>query len=108
VADRVRVAASRKRGGAKRPAKKKRVRSRRLGIFGLVILAVMIMGFLTRRVMLPSAVHYLAHRAPDSPVATTDDGARSDSSANHGGGDSEPLTNSDRDELNAIIKHKAK
>jgi hypothetical protein len=85
------------------------VRSRRLGIFGLVILAVMILGFLTRRVMLPSAVHYLAHRAPDSPVATTDDGAQSDSSASRNdGGDSEPITNSDRDELNAIIKHETK
>src|SRR6266849_10899752 len=82
VADRVRVAASRKRGGAKRPAKKKPTR-RRPGILILVALMVLILGFLTRRIMLPSAVHYLAHRPPDessrsheveNPV-TSDDGS---------------------------------
>jgi len=106
VADRLRVAASRKRGGAKRPVKKtRRPRSRRLGAFALVVLAVMILGFITRRVMLPSAVHYLAHRPADNP----DSGAASNSRANQdGGGDSEHLTTGDRDELNAIIKQKAK
>ena len=112
MADRVRVAASRKRGGAKRPAKKSkraRSRSRRLGIIGLIILAVMILGFLTRRVMLPSAVHYLAHRPPDTPATNTDSGAESNPSANQDtDSDSEHLTNGDRDELDAIIKHKAK
>src|SRR6266403_499101 len=63
VADRLRVAASRKRG-AKRPAKKK-PRRRSPGILLLVALVVLILGFLTRRIMLPSAVHYLAHRPPD-------------------------------------------
>ena len=110
MADRVRVAASRKRGGAKRPVKKtRRPRSRRLGIFALIVLAVMILGFLTRRVMLPSAVHYLAHRPADNPATTPDGVAASDSSTNHdGGADSEHLTNGDRDELNAIIKQKGK
>jgi hypothetical protein len=110
VADRVRVAASRKRGGAKRPVKKtRRPRSRRLGTLALVVLAVMILGFLTRRVMLPSAVHYLAHRPADSPATTTDGGTASNPSANqNGGADSEHLTTRDRDELNAIIKQKGK
>jgi len=112
VADRVRVAASRKRGGAKRPAKKSgraRSRSRRLGIIGLAFLAMMILGFLTRRVMLPSAVHYLVYRPPDNPAATSDDGAQSNSSANRdSGSDTEHLTTDDRDQLDAIIKNKAK
>lgn len=110
MADRVRVAASRKRGGAKRPVKKTgRARSRRLGTVALVFLAMLILGFLTRRVMLPSAVHYLAHRPADNPATTADGGTESNSSANHdGGSESEHLTNGDRDELNAIIKQKGK
>jgi hypothetical protein len=100
------VAASRKRGGAKRPVKKtQRARSRRLGTLALVVLAVMILGFLTRRVMLPSAVHYLAHRPPDSPATNTDGGTASGSGANQDG-DSEHLTTGDRQQLDAIIKHK--
>ena len=110
MADRVRVAASRKRGGAKRPVKKtQRARSRRLGSLALLIIAVMILGFITRRVMLPSAVHYLAHRPADSPATTTDGGTVSDSGANQdGGADSEHLTTGDRQELDTIIKHKGK
>jgi hypothetical protein len=97
------VAASRKGGGAKRPAKKtKRPRSQRLGTVALVFLAMLILGFITRRVMLPSAVHYLAHRPPDNAL-TTGDGANHD-----GGSDSEHLTTGDRDQLDAIIKQKGK
>jgi hypothetical protein len=63
---------------------------------------MLILGFITRRVMLPSAVHYLAHRPADNPV-TTSDGANRD-----GGADSEHLTTGDRDELDTIIKQKGK
>ena len=106
MADRVRVAASRKRGGARRPVKKtQRARSRRLGSLALIVLAVMILGFITRRVMLPSAVHYLAHRPADNPATTTDGGTVSDSGANQDG-DSEHLTTGDRQELDTIIKRK--
>jgi hypothetical protein len=115
VADRVRVAASRKRGGAKRPAKK--ARRRQPGIIFLAAIAALIIGFLARRMMLPSAVHYIAHRPAEEPrragdvesPATTDDGAESNARANQdGGSDSEHLTTGDRRELDAIIKHKAK
>ncbi len=115
MADRVRVAASRKRGGVKRPAKK--AKRRQPGIILLAALAALILGFLARRMMLPSAVHYIAHRAPDesrragdveSP-ATTDDAAESDATTNQDErSDSEHLSNGDRRELDAIIKHKAK
>ena len=110
MADRVRVAASRKRGGAKRPAKKK-PRRRSPGILFLVALMVLILGFLTRRIMLPSAVHYLAHRPPDeprrsgeveSPAATNDD------APNAGANRDENLSTGDRRQLNEIIKQKTK
>ena len=102
MANRVRVAASRKRGGAKRPVKKtQRARSRRLGTLALLVLAVMILGFITRRVMLPSAVHYLAHRPADNPATVSNSGDNQD-------GDSEHLTNGDRQELDTIIKRKGK
>jgi hypothetical protein len=93
VADRVRVASSRKRAGARRPAKKKRMR--RLGILGLAALAMLILGFLAKRIMIPSAVHYIAYRAPDAPQANPP-------------GASEELTPADQRELDAIIKRKAK
>jgi hypothetical protein len=53
-------------------------------------LAALILGFLAKRVMIPSAVHYIAYRAPDHPST------------------SENLTPSDRSKLNAIIKDKSK
>jgi len=69
---------------------------------------MLILGFITRRVMLPSAVHYLAHRPPDNSATTSDGGAVSNSRANRDGAESEHLTNGDRDELDAIIKQKGK
>ena len=93
MVDRVRVASSRKRAGARRPPKKKRMR--RLGIFGLALLAMLILGFLTKRIMIPSAVHYIAYRAPDQPQADPPD-------------TSEQLTPADQRQLDAIIKRKSK
>jgi hypothetical protein len=118
VADRVRAAPGRKRAGARRPARKKR----RLGFIALALLAALILGFLARRVMIPSAVHYIAYRPPDQPQsmreanqpATSQQDSGGDRSAGsvksnsaaHGG--SEQLTPRDRSELDAIIKRKAK
>jgi len=99
VADRLRVAASRKRG-AKRPAKKKPKR-RPLGFFFLVALMTLIMGFLARRMMLPSAVHYLAHRPADVSRRSGDVDSQPTS------GD-ENLSTGDRRQLDEIIKRKAK
>ena len=95
---------------------------RRLGIIGLAALTLLILGFLTKRVLIPSAVHYIAYRPPDQPqrvretdqpVASQQDdgGDRSAGSAKsnpaaHGG--SEQLTPGDRSELDAIIKRKSK
>lgn len=101
MADRVRVAQARKRSGAKRPAKKKRMRG--LRVFGLSLLAALILGFLAKRVMVPSVVHYLAYRPPDQAQATApaSEGQGADT-------DSENLTPDDRRQLDAIIKRKGK
>lgn len=118
MADRVRV---RKRAGGKRPAKKKR--TRRPGILVLAALAALILGFLVKRVMIPSAVHYIAYRPPDEPQAVreanqpetsqgdsdVDDSAASNVKANADPRTgSENLTPSDRAQLNEIIKRKAR
>ena len=109
MADRVRVAASRKRGGAKRPAKKKPGR-RSPGILLLVALMVLILGFLTRRIMLPSAVHYLAHRPPDEPRRSgeVESPLTNDDASNAGANRDENLSTGDRRQLNEIIKQKTK
>ena len=99
MADRLRVAASRKRG-AKRPAKKK-PRRRPLGFFFLVGLMTLILGFLARRMMLPSAVHYLAHRPADVSRRSGDVEVPPTN-------EDENLSTGDRQHLNEIIKQKAK
>ena len=101
MADRARVAHARKRRGAKRPAKKKRMRG--LGTIGLSLLAALILGFLAKRVMIPSVVHYIAYRPPDHPQANT-----SAAEAQGADNDSENLTPADRRQLDAIIKRKTK
>lgn len=109
MADRVRVAASRKRGGAKRPAKNKPSR-RQPGILVLVALMALILGFLARRIMLPSAVHYLAHRPADEPRRSgeVESPAANDDASNAGANRDENLSIGDRRQLNEIIKRKAK
>jgi hypothetical protein len=99
VADRVRVTPPRKRASAKRPSKKKR--KPRPGMFAIALLVALILGFLAKRVMIPSAVHYIAYRPPDRPQAN--------STAGNGASDtSENITPSDRSELDSIIKRKDK
>jgi hypothetical protein len=92
VAERVRVPA-RKRTSGKRPAKKKR--TRRLGVVGLALLAALILGFLTKRTLIPSAVHYIAYRPPDQPQANPPDAT-------------EQLTPADQRQLDEIIKRKTR
>ena len=110
MANRVRVAAPRgKRGGAKRPPKKK-TRRRRPGIIFLVALAVVILGFLARRVMLPSAVHYLAYRPPEPrPLGDVEGPATTNNDRSNPATDQdENPTASDREELDSILRNKAK
>ena len=101
MAERVRVAHARKRRGGKRPAKRQRTRG--LRIFGLSLLAALIFGFLAKRVMIPSVVHYIAYRPPDHPQVNTPA-----SEAQGADNDSENLTPGDRRQLDEIIKRKTK
>jgi len=117
VADRIRVARRRKRARARRPAKKSR--KRRLGTFALALLVALIFGFLTKRMMIPSAVHYIVHRPPDQPRPVTqtdsetedrnitnDAGASNAKSNTDEQGASENLTPGDRSALDALMKRK--
>jgi len=70
-----------------------------LRLFALACLAALILGFLAKRVMIPSAVHYIAYRPPDHPPSTSE--------ANPPAA-SEQLTPADRSRLNAIIKDKSR
>jgi hypothetical protein len=89
VAARLRIVQGRKRARKKRPARRNRKRG--LGIFALAMLSALILGFLAKRVMIPSAVHYIAYRPPDHPQPP-----------------SEELTPSDRKQLDTILKEKNK
>jgi hypothetical protein len=76
----------------------------RLGVVGLSLLAALILGFLAKRVMIPSVVHYIAYRPPDQPQANAPAAPEAQSADN----DSENLTPDDRRQLDAIIKRKTK
>ena len=66
----------------------------------LAALAALILGFLAKRVMIPSAVHYIAYRPPDRPQAASTGNGASDTS--------EDITPGDRSQLDSIIKRKDK
>jgi len=96
---------------------------RRPGILALALLGALILGFLAKRIMIPSAVHYIAYRPPDQPqpmkqanppAVAEGDGHAGDSAAASAksnadaGNGSEQLTPADRSALDAILKRKAK
>jgi hypothetical protein len=88
----------------------------------LAALAALIFGFLAKRIMIPSAIHYIAYRPPDQPPSMretnppaasegdgdADDSAASNGKSNVGRNGSEQLTPNDRHELDAIIKGKSR
>jgi hypothetical protein len=96
---------------------------RRAGILALALLGALILGFLAKRTIIPSALHYIAYRPPDQPqpmreanppAAAEGNGNADDSAAPSAKSNadartgSEQLTPGDRSELDAIIKRKAK
>lgn len=98
----------------KRTTGKRRKRPRILLIAALVAL---IAGFLVRRTMLPSAMHYIAHRAPDHEPTATDVSRHPATSERENAHPNSPskvdtpsehLTSRDRQELDSIINRKAK
>jgi hypothetical protein len=68
-------------------------------LLALAGLAALILGFLAKRVMIPSAVHYIVYRPPDHPQPASEPTPPSTS---------EQLTPSDRGQLDAIIKDRNK
>lgn len=89
----------------------------------MAALAGLVLGFLAKRIMMPSVVHYIAYRPPEPPqpmkeanppAASEGQGGTGDSAAANAKSNadapigSEHLTPSDRSELDAIIKRKAR
>jgi hypothetical protein len=65
----------------------------------IVAIALLIAGFLARRLMMPSAAHYLAHYAQDNPAAPPSDVSNDNGSGEH-------LSDSDRRALDEVIRRK--
>jgi hypothetical protein len=94
----------------KKPARRSR---RRPTVLMIVALAALIAGFLFRRMMVPQAVHYLAYRPPDHAVGLPQQpaplsdatGVAAAPSAASGG---ENLSDSDRRQLESVLRQKAK
>jgi hypothetical protein len=112
VAGRAGSGASRKRTTGKRRSGRKRPR-----ILLIAALMALIAGFLVRRTMLPSAMHYIAHRAPDHEPPAADvgrDAATGERENAHPNSPSkvdtpsEHLTSRDRHDLDSLIDRKAK
>jgi hypothetical protein len=75
----------------------------------IVAVALLIAGFMARRLMMPSAARYLTHRAPEYPAAPRSDGAESDSAPaahTNDNGSGEHLSDSDRHTLDEVIRRK--
>jgi uncharacterized membrane protein len=82
---------------ARRRRRRKRVKPRVLLVVGL---ALLIAGFLFRRMMVPRAMHYLIHRPSDH--------AGSEVTPAPASGAGEHLTPEDRRNLDQLLKEKAK
>ena len=120
MARQMRLVVGGKRRGARTrsaPRKKAARRSRRRpAILMMLALAALIAGFLFRRLMLPQAVHYLAYRPPDHPIGpsemTSRSAPQSDASqveaAPSAANGAENLSDSDRRELESVLRRKAK
>ncbi len=75
----------------------------------MVALALLIAGFLARRLMMPPAARYLAHRTEDSPSAPPpSDGSQAENAPPHSSdnGTGEHLSDSDRRALDEVIRRK--
>jgi uncharacterized membrane protein len=79
----------------RRRRKKRAVKPRVLLVVGI---ALLIAGFLFRRMMIPSAMHYLTHRSPDA----------SSTAIAPASGAGEHLTPQDKQQLDQVLKEKAK
>jgi len=81
----------------------------------IVAIALLIAGFMARRLMMPGAARYLTHRAPDYPAAAPQsdgsDSGKSDSdnapaAHSNDNGSGEHLSDRDRRALDEVIRRK--
>ena len=81
----------------------------------IVAIALLIAGFMARRLMMPGAARYLTHSAPEYPAAAPQsdrsDSARSDAdnapaAHSNDNGSGEHLSDSDRRALDEVIRRK--
>jgi hypothetical protein len=89
-------------------AKRRRRKRSKAGWLMIVAIAVVIAGFMARRLLMLGAARYLSHRAPDYPAA----GPQSDGTDNPPGahssdnGSGEHLSDRDRRALDEVIRRK--
>ena len=67
-------------------------------------IALLIAGFMTRRLMVPRMLHYLHARAPGPAAAQTQSASNAPASNRNGSG--EHLTDQDRKALDQVIRQK--
>jgi hypothetical protein len=90
-------------------AKRRKRKRARVNWLMLVALALLIAGFLARRMMMPRAARYLAHYSHDySAPGPSDDSARDAAQAAPSNNDDsgEHLSDSDRRALDEVIRRK--
>jgi hypothetical protein len=87
--------------------RRRRKRRRTRSLFLIVAIALLIAGFMTRRLMVPRMLHYLNARAPvpPSPAAAQTQSA-SNAPVSNRNGSGEHLTDKDRKALDEVIRRK--
>ncbi|HKM99066.1 MAG TPA: hypothetical protein VJX23_01015 [Candidatus Binataceae bacterium] len=98
-------------------AKRKRKRRRGPGTWVIIAIALVIAGFIIRRTLVPQLLHYLAYRPaenpppaaePTSPPEQSQPAAAQPVPRDSASAPSEDLSASDRQQLQEILKRKAK
>jgi hypothetical protein len=91
-------------------AKRRRRKRGKGGWLMIVAIALLIAGFMARRLLMPGAARYLTHRAPEYPApAPQSDGSDPDNAPaahSNDNGSGEHLSDSDRRALDEVIRRK--
>jgi hypothetical protein len=87
---------------AKRRRRRARARRKRPGAILVIVLLVLAAGFLTRRLLMPRAMHFLTHRPHDVPLRSGV--ARGREQNMNGAG--EKLSDSDRQALDRLVRQR--